>query len=503
MQKTIFSLLAILFSFQFYTMAHPNFSVKGDKSEAITDKSGYSIKLKINGIKDTTCMLAYYYGDKKYIRDTIRIDSKGNAVFKGDTALPGGVYLAVMPNKTYFEFIVTEQFFSLETDTSNFIEKMKVSGSVENQIFYDYQLFIGKRYKEASELKEQLKKLKANKDSTEMINKRLKAINEEVTTYKETIIKNNPALFYTKVLNAMTDPVIPPTPLLANGRPDSLFPYHYYKSHYWDNIDFSDNRLLRTPVFHNKLVQYFDKMVVKHPDSINVAVDYIANKARVDKEVFKYCLVYLLNEYANSKIMGMDAVYVHIAEKYYGGGEAYWVDQTLLYKITDRAKTLKPLLIGKTAPNLMLKDTSEKYQSLYAIKSPFTLLLFWDPDCGHCKKSMPFIIDAYTKYKAQGFEVYAVCTETERDKWIKFINEHHLNWLNVADIELHNDFRTLYDISSTPKLFLLNNQKEILAKQMGGEQLDGILDGFINKKAKNLSQVRIADTEISESIIDH
>ena len=491
--KKLLLLLLICFVF-IYSNAFS--SVNGDKT---TDtKDSYTIKVKINGIKDTICMLAYYYGDKKYIRDTVKVDSKGNCVFKSDTSINGGVYLAVLPNKTYFEFIIAgknEHNFSLETDTSNFIEKMKVNGSVENKVFYDYQLYIGKMYKEAGDLRDKLKKLKSNKDSTDLINKRLKVINEDVTTYKDNVIKNNPTLFYAKVLKAMTDPIIPPTPTLSNGRPDSLFPYHYYKTHYWDNIDFSDDRLLRTPVFHNKLVMYFDKMIVKHPDSINVAVDEISPKSHANKEVFKYCLVHLLNEYANSKIMGMDAVYVHIAEKYYGGGDAFWVDQTLLYKIIVRAKALKPLLIGKTAPNLMLKDTSGVFKSLYAIKEKYTLMVFWDPDCGHCKKTMPFIIDAYNKYKAKGLEVYAVCTEVEHDKWIKFINEHGLHWINVGDFEGKQEYKITYDITSTPKLFLLNDKKEIIAKQMGGEQLNDILDGFINKGAKSLGQIRIENPE--------
>ena len=500
--KKLLLLLSICFVF-----IYSNAFTASSGEKTTTPKDSYTIKVKINGIKDTTCMLAYYYGDKKYIRDTVKVDGKGNCVFKSDTAIEGGVYLAVLPNKTYFEFIIagkTEHNFSLETDTANFIEKMKVTGSPENKVFYDYQLYIGKRYKEASDLRDQLKKLKNNKDSVEIINKRLKSINEDVTAYKDNVMKNNPTLFYAKVLKAMTDPEIPATPKLANGRPDSLFPYHYYKAHYWDNIDFSDDRLLRTPVFHNKLVMYFDKMIVKHPDSINVAVDEVAEKSKANKEVFKYCLVHLLNEYANSKIMGMDAVYVHIAEKYYGGGDAFWVDQTLLYKITDRAKTLKPLLIGKTAPNLMLKDTSEVYQSLYAIKQPYTLMVFWDPDCGHCQKAMPFLIDAYNKYHSKGLEVYAVTTESERKKWVDFIVKHDLKWINVGDMDgANHEFHNTYDITSTPKLFLLNDKKEILAKQMGAEQLNDILDGFINKKAKNLGEIRIENPGDSSPTEEH
>ena len=54
---------------------------------------GYKIDVQINGIKDTTIMLGYHLGDKKYVQDTAMVDSKGYAVFKGDSALKQGIYL--------------------------------------------------------------------------------------------------------------------------------------------------------------------------------------------------------------------------------------------------------------------------------------------------------------------------------------------------------------------------------------------------------------------------
>ena len=41
----------------------------------------YEYKGQIKGLKDTTCMLAYYYGDKQYAKDTADIDSQGNFIF--------------------------------------------------------------------------------------------------------------------------------------------------------------------------------------------------------------------------------------------------------------------------------------------------------------------------------------------------------------------------------------------------------------------------------------
>ena len=53
-------------------------------------QSGYQIKGMVNGVADTTCILAYYFGDKQYAKDTADIDSNGSFVFKGSEALKGG-----------------------------------------------------------------------------------------------------------------------------------------------------------------------------------------------------------------------------------------------------------------------------------------------------------------------------------------------------------------------------------------------------------------------------
>ena len=65
-------------------------------------KDGYSIKVKINGIKDTVCHLANYYGDKQYYKDTARVDKNGNMIFDGKQKLPGGIYMVILPVKKYF-----------------------------------------------------------------------------------------------------------------------------------------------------------------------------------------------------------------------------------------------------------------------------------------------------------------------------------------------------------------------------------------------------------------
>ena len=174
--------------------------------------------------------------------------------------------------------------------------------------------------------------------------------------------------------------------------------------------------------------------------------------------------------------MGMDAVFVHLAEKYYMTNQAFWIDSVQLFKISDRVRSIKPTLIGSPAPPIYyMKDRKGMQIPLYSIDAEFTILVFWDPDCGHCKKEMPKIDEVYQKYKTRSLKVYAVCTEVEQEKWIKYLDSHPYGWINVADFELHSPFRDLYDISSTPKIFLLDKDKKIVAKKIAHEALDEIL----------------------------
>jgi peroxiredoxin len=304
------------------------------------------------------------------------------------------------------------------------------------------------------------------------------------------------------MLLASQDPEIPKNPVLAEGQSIDEFNYRYYKENYLKHVDFGDERLLRSPVLHNKLDYYIKKLTVQIPDSINVAADYLTEKARANKEVFKYVVHHITNTYEKSNVMGMDAVFVHMAENYYLTGDAYWIDSARTEKIRERATSLKPLLLGKVTPNIILPDTGEKnWVNLHEIKAKYTILYFWDSHCGHCKKSTPKLHEYYKANKSLGIEVYAVGTELKAEDWKKFIREHKLDWINVSDTPEINknaydyilsgkttlnslNFRDIYDIYSTPVMIVLDKDKKIIAKKLGVEQLEEFIND-LEKKAEN------------------
>jgi peroxiredoxin len=452
---------------------------------------GYEIRIIAKGLRPgVTCLLANYYGDKQYIKDSAKVSESGEVIFRGDDKWDEGIYLFVPPSKRYFDFVMdASQHFTLETDTTDYIRTMKVKGSEENKYFYEYQNFMASKQKQLEPLDALNKKVKNNADSAKLVQDKMTAIHTEIKNYKNSFIKDHPQTFVAKLFKAMEEPEIPEAPILPNGRKDSTFAYRYMKVHYFDNMDFSDARLLRTPIFHNKVKYYLEKMTPQIPDSINVSADFIVEKARANDEVYKYMIYWLTYTYESSKVMGMDAVFVHMVEKYYVTKQTPWVDSTQMYKITNRAiNELRHLLIGKKAPAINMPDSTGKYISLHDIKSKYTVVIFWDHGCGHCKKEIPKLMEQYkTKLKAKGVTVYAVETEEKPEEWRKFIRENKLNgWHHVQEMDNYKRAVTkkIYDIYSTPVIYLLDENKIIRAKRVESEQLDGIID-MLEKNKKN------------------
>ncbi len=450
---------------------------------------GYKIKVKIRGLQDTLCHLANHYGDKQYITDSARVDHNGVCTFEGDEKLPGGIYLVVVPSRNYFEIVVDkEQKFSVETDLDSLTQHAVFTGSPDNKLFNDYQRYMIRKQQESVALRDRYNASKENADSSKFYKAKLTAIDDEVMAYRRKLMADNPKSFVAAIIRTMEEPDVPEIPKDETGKPDSSFVFKYFKSHFLDNVDFSDARLLRTPLLQQKIHQYTNNLTVQIPDSIIIACDTIIERTRANKEVFKYAVVTLTNNYETSKIMGFDAVFVHLAQKYYMSNDAYWADSTLKAKIADRVYKITGNILGKQAHNLSMWDTSGAMKNLNDVKAKYTVVYFWDPTCGHCKVETPKLVALYDSIKVHSVEVYAVGIEADPEIWKAYIKEHKLSWINVSDLYNVTGFRNYYDIYSTPVIYVLDEKKNIIAKRISVETLRDMLTDLIEKDQKKDSK---------------
>lgn len=448
---------------------------------------GYRISVKLTNCKDTVLYLAHYYGDKQYIDDTTRLDNNGIYIFEGKENLSDGMYfLAGQKKNKYFDLIITnEQHFDLQCDPSDIAGSMQVKNSGENKLFYSYIEYLASMQKRVHPLQAKIKKYAVFPDSLAVVRYQIEIINKAVISYVATLIKEHPGYLAAAFIKANNEPDIKPFLINMEGKVDSSHLLETYKQHFFDNIDFTDPRLIYTPVFTEKINRYLDKLVVQHPDSINKACDFIIKKGSSNKEVYKYMVWYLTLRYEASEIMGFDAVFVYIVEKYYESGLAEWLYPSVKDNILKRSNTLKPLLIGKPAPNMVMMDTSNRPVALSAIKARYTLIFFWESICGHCKTEVPKAIKLYQDMKDKyGLQVFAVSSDTSIIAWKKYLRANNPGWINVnGNMGFTPNFHDLYDAHSTPIMYLLDENKIIIAKRIMSDQIGDVIEFYEKRKA--------------------
>ena len=465
---------------------------------------GYEINLTMPSFQNDTLVLGHRFNASFIPQDTVIVDSKGKGTFSGDETLPEGMYLVFLPDKSFFDLLIgKDQTFDFETDTSDYIANMKISNSLENEAFYAYQLFLKDSREKAQALQAKLTSATNAGDSAN-IRESLDQLNASVQDHIHELISANRDNFFGVFLKALQEVKVPDPPLNADGKPiDPAFQYKYYKAHYFDNFDFTDVRLLRTPFYEQKLMTYIEKVTFQAPDSLIKDVDMLIVGSRSDPQLFRYMLITLFNHFAKSQIMGMDAVYIHIADKYYIP-EAEWSDPEFISKLKERVEKTKPTLIGVQATDIQLVEVQSdhfiqslenedlkknpyvgKFFQLHDIDARFTILYFWEVDCGHCKKATPELYDVYNRMKTRGVEVIAVNTlsgEEGKVKWIDYINDNGFyDWINCWNPYDFN-YKIIYDIATTPQLFVLNENKEIIAKRIAPEQAEKIIESMLDKE---------------------
>ena len=448
----------------------------------------YKIDVKISDLKEKEIYLGYYYGDKTYVSDTIKLNAKGEGTFKGDSLLDQGVYIVVLPSKNYFDVLIgDDQEFYVETSTDNLIQNLKIKGSEENSAFKDFQQFMMNKQIESANIQKELQKYNEESDSIKILKDQLKDLSNEVQAHWDKTIAENNGKLLGVLIKAMKNPEIPEIDIPEDiENKDSVRWFHSYKhnrQHYFDHINFSDERFLRTPIFHKKLETFFTKTLIQDPDTLITYIDKVISKTEGKEEMFQYIVRYFFNTYTQSNIMGMDKVVVHLADHYYLTDKVDWLDEENEKKLKEHVAKLRFNLIGNLAQDLKMETYNEEYARLHDVNAKYTLVYFWEPNCGHCKKVTPKVHELYHEYDRSEFEVFAVYTQTNKAEWEKYVIENGLDdWINVWDPYNLTNFRFFYNVYSTPTIYLLDKNKKIIAKRIGEETVRNILEIELGKR---------------------
>ncbi len=461
-----------------------------EKKQAVSN--GHAIQISLKPYQNTKIYIGTNYGNNKVLADSCVLNEKSEGVFKGPQKLTPGVYFLVNPKyNILFDFLVDDtQKFKIIADTNN-LSNYSIIGSNENDLFKAYSAAVNKIGGELAAIENKFKTSTTSADSSTYREQYI-AKDKELKDKRNSFMKTYPNSMMSYLLNVMQRPEAPAIPMI-NGKADSLYPFYYVKNHFWDNVLFNDNRLIRTPFFEAKLDEYFKNYVARDADSIIEEVQYMLTVAKTGKEIYPFLLFKFTNKYISPEFMGQDKVFIHLYQNFFAKGDTILLNEASKKSITERAYSMMANQLGLAAPSLDINTIDDKPFSLYKTAAPYTFIAFWDPTCSHCKIEIPQLDSMYkASWKALGVQIVGVnINYKELVAWKKFIEDNQINnWFHVyqteaaLNAEIANrkptTIRQLYDVFKTPTFYLLDANKRIIAKNLTISQFDD----FLKSKAK-------------------
>lgn len=421
----------------------------------------HEVRLHVKNPVSNQIALGYHYGDKQYIFDTengegtTTLDESGFGVLVANEMKPGIYLLLFGPDQHIVEFIFEGKDLDVYVDGLSLTEDD--DNSISNRLF-------------AEELNYRKSIHALEKENENGAGKALELLTL-IEQFKVTRVLNKakyPDNMFVNILETTDVPVVPET--------NKQEAWYYFRDHFFDNVDFNAEWIIRSPILEEKLKTYFEELTHKDPDSIIKSLDRVASLAEANKEVYNYILTRQLNTVAKSKIMGHDKVYVHIVKKYYATGKTKANNEKNLRLILADATSLDRFLIGKIAPDFSMEHTSGNHFRLHEIDSKYIFLIFTDLDCKHCKSYEKRIVELKDEFPSE-LKIVSVELSTlfplgfekrmsEYKKEIDYFWDYTLPASNSPA-----DVRYLYNIRASPKMFLLDAKKKIIAKSLTADQV--------------------------------
>ena len=433
--------------------------------------SQHRIELTVKGLRDSTLYLVHHYEETFLSQDTAKVDASGKAIFAGKKNLPAGFYVVAMGRNRIFDLVINDQNFTMQTDTADYTNNLKIKGSVEASLFQD---FVNQANTKAQKLRGATPAQKQQ-------------IYSELEQFQKDYVTKNKGSFTANILQAGIEIEVPPLPVKATLQ-DTLNQSNYYFKHYWDNIALSDERMLRTPFLGKKMETYLKNIAYFEPDTIIQIANSIIEKTPRKTDLRKYIVGKFAQKFIAPEIMGRENVYIHVAEKYIiKDPESGW-DTSSITRNKEYVRKMKPVLLGSKIMNMDMTDTLDKYTPLYGVKANYTLVMIYDPECHHCQETTKKLLEDYPKLSAQGVKVYLACGTRDKKKWLKFIQDFKTQrFINVYDSMTMTDFANNFNTTTYPNLLFLDKDKKILAnKKLEVEQYLKMIENAerLDKKKK-------------------
>ena len=218
--------------------------------------------------------------------------------------------------------------------------------------------------------------------------------------------------------------------------------------HFWDGIETFDGPTEENPILAAQIDFYFDKIVAPLPDSITLEISRLVERTENNPDLHDFILWHLLEKYQHPEYMSQDQVFVWLYDQYFSQSEIKDLNETNLALIREKAERLRQLALFGPAPEIKLEGID-----LQSVESEYTVLFFYDHDCDLCHQEMR--------------DLDSVCAQHPEITTLKIDMNSNAEGLDVL--------YELYDIETTPLIYVLDRDKRIIAKKIRSRQIPLVL----------------------------
>jgi len=446
----------------------------------IYGKGKADFTIKVAGAQPGTSDLIGFYADQNFKADETAISADGtirfncNSCKNGATTYPQGLYYVKIAHEKYLQIMLGEdQEFTMATTVDDPDGNMTVKGSDENQAFFENLKFERIGAPKFDAINKRLQGVAQNSPEYNNLKAEMTVLTDKRKAHLADIFSKYPKSLFTAFKKAGQEPD------LRENVPDDKKVF-YYREDFWNDVDWSDKRLLRTPVINNKVKRYFETLTPQNQDSIFASAERVVDQLLMYPEYYMFIANWVVRTYEPTKTTLMDPEFVHVKmiQKYFTKERAFWSDSLQTFALQQRAGEMAQSLIGGQGPDVISKDLAGKTHRLMDSKADYLIVYMFSPSCEHCQEQTPKLVKWYNENKAKGVDVYAIALDTNVDdpnELANYINKTKMPFPCVWD-PTNRSIYAKYYVDITPEIYVLNPERKIVGKNLKVFQIDTIID---------------------------
>lgn len=437
----------------------------------------YKIEIDAPSYKNQSAELYQNIYSRTGLVNSAIVDSVGYVCFQDSvSSLAGGEYVLRMNNNVDIALLIEDDQpieIKLKIDGSD-ITKSTIQGSKDTEILWAFVKEISPLYEKYGEMQGLLN---SESNKGKVTSDDLKKLSDQILKVQNVYLSKHKGSWFANYVSAQNQ--VDFESYVTDGMPDGEI-RKIYQEHFFDNVDFNENKLLRTGYFSQLVDDYLSKIVLQIPDTIAEEACRLVEKCKGNPKASEEMLRYLFDKTYNSTVVGDENVWAKLFETYLLDKNVTWLSPTGYYNLLHAYESLKRNRIGMLAENLAVKQMDGTSINTNDVKADFTVLMFYSPTCAHCIRAVDQLHEFLASNSDIDLKVIAFILNEDEAEWKKFVEEHQIqDWVNVSDYKFESEYWLKYDTRATPMIYLLDKNKQILSRRINVDILKQMLNYYL------------------------